>query len=111
MSWARSCLVVYAALAVAFSPEHPWKLMLALYLVGIVLGTLVGLVLKRTLLPRHSGTLHYGVAAVSPAASASFLRHAFENLSLPSAAGKFIVPMMLVLGILTASMCMGTRAK
>ena len=96
-------LPVYAAFAVAFSPEHPWKLMLALYLVGIVLGTLVGLVLKRTL---FRGTPAHFIMELPPyhlPRPRHFLRHAFENLvGFLWRAGKFIVPMMLVLGILNS---------
>ena len=96
-------LPVYAAFAVAFSPEHPWKLMLALYLVGIVLGTLVGLVLKRTL---FRGTPAHFIMELPPyhlPRPRHFLRHAFDNLvGFLWRAGKFIVPMMLVLGILNS---------
>ena len=96
-------LPVYAAFAVAFSPEHPWKLMLALYLVGIVLGTLVGLVLKRTL---FRGTPAHFIMELPPyhlPRPRHFLRHAGENLvGFLWRAGKFIVPMMLVLGLLNS---------
>ena len=96
-------LPVYAAFAVAFSPEHPWKLMLALYLVGIVLGTLVGLVLKRTL---FRGTPAHFIMELPPyhlPRPRHFLRHAVENLvGFLWRAGKFIVPMMLVLGLLNS---------
>ncbi len=96
-------LPVYAAFAVAFSPAAPWKLMLALYLVGIVLGTLVGLVLKRTL---FRGTPAHFIMELPPyhlPRPRHFLRHAFENLvGFLWRAGKFIVPMMLVLGLLNS---------
>ena len=96
-------LPVYAAFAVAFSPEAPWKLMLALYLVGIVLGTLVGLVLKRTL---FRGTPAHFIMELPPyhlPRPRHFLRHALENLvGFLWRAGKFIVPMMLVLGLLNS---------
>jgi ferrous iron transport protein B len=42
-------LPVYAAFAVAFSPESPGKMMLMLYLAGIVLGVATSLLLKKTL--------------------------------------------------------------
>ena len=96
-------LPVYAAFAVAFSPEHPWKLMLALYLVGIVLGTLVGFVLKKTL---FRGTPAHFIMELPPyhlPRPRHFLRHAFENLfGFLWRAGKFIVPAMLVLGLLNS---------
>ena len=96
-------LPVYAAFAVAFSPEAPWKIMLTLYLVGIVLGTLVGMVLKRTL---FRGTPAHFIMELPPyhlPRPRHFLRHAFENLvGFLWRAGKFIVPMMLVLGLLNS---------
>ena len=96
-------LPVYAAFAVAFSPEHPWKLMLALYLVGIVLGTLVGFVLKKTL---FRGTPAHFIMELPPyhlPRPRHFLRHAFENLfGFLWRAGKFIVPAMLVMGLLNS---------
>ena len=94
-------LPVYAAFAVAFSPEHPWKLMLALYLVGIVLGTVVGFVLKKTL---FRGAPAHFIMELPPyhlPRPRHFLRHASENLfGFLWRAGKFIVPMMIVLGLL-----------
>ena len=96
-------LPVYAAFAVAFSPAAPWKMMLALYLVGIVLGTLVGFVLKKTL---FRGTPAHFIMELPPyhlPRPHHFLRHAFENLfGFLWRAGKFIVPMMLVLGLLNS---------
>ena len=96
-------LPVYAAFAVAFSPEAPWKLMLALYLVGIVLGTLVGFVLKKTL---FRGTPAHFIMELPPyhlPRPRHFLRHALENLvGFLWRAGKFIVPMMLLLGLLNS---------
>ena len=76
-------LPVYAAFAVAFSPEHPWKLMLALYLVGIVLGTLVGLVLKRTL---FRGTPAHFIMELPPSSWRQATVHrtvAFDCSNLP----------------------------
>ena len=96
-------LPVYAAFAVAFSPEAPWKLMLALYLVGIVLGMIVGFILKKTL---FRGTPAHFIMELPPyhlPRPRHFLRHAFENLfGFLWRAGKFIVPAMLVLGLLNS---------
>ena len=96
-------LPVYAAFAVAFSPEAPWKMMLALYLVGIVLGTLVGFVLKKTLFRGTPAHFIMELPPYHPPRPRHFLRHAFENLvGFLWRAGKFIVPMMLVLGLLNS---------
>jgi len=96
-------LPVYAAFAVAFSPEAPWKLMLALYLVGIALGTLVGFVLKRTLFRGEPAHFIMELPPYHLPRPKHFLRHAGENLfGFLWRAGKFIVPMMLVLGLLNS---------
>jgi len=96
-------LPVYAAFAVAFSPEAPWRLMLALYLIGIILGTLVGFILKKTL---FRGTPAHFIMELPPyhlPRPKHFLRHAGENLvGFLWRAGKFIVPMMLVLGLMNS---------
>ncbi len=96
-------LPVYAAFAVAFSPEAPWKLMLSLYLVGIVLGTAVGFILKKTLFRGTPAHFIMELPPYHPPRPRHFLRHALENLvGFLWRAGKFIVPMMLVLGLLNS---------
>ena len=96
-------LPVYAAFAVAFSPVAPWKLLLALYLVGIFLGTLVGLVLKKTLFRGEPAHFIMELPPYHLPRPRHFLRHAGENLvGFLWRAGKFIVPMMLVLGLLNS---------
>jgi len=96
-------LPVYAAFAVAFSPDAPWKLLLTLYLVGVALGSFVGLILKKTL---FQGTPAHFIMELPPyhlPRPRHFLRHAWENLvGFLWRAGKFIVPMMLVLGLLNS---------
>lgn len=96
-------LPVYAAFAAAFSPENPARLIFALYLAGLILGVLTGLILKRTLFqgepvhfimelpPYHLPRLNH------------ILFHTWERLAgFLFRAGKFIVPMMLVLGLLNS---------
>ena len=94
-------LPVYAAFAVAFSPEHPWRMMVSLYLVGIVLGTLTGFALKKTLF--HGEPAHF-IMELPPyhlPRLKHILLHTWERLwGFLWRAGKFIVPAMLVLGLL-----------
>ena len=94
-------LPVYAAFAVAFAPEHPWKMMVALYLVGIGLGTLTGFALKKTLF--HGEPAHF-IMELPPyhlPRLKHILLHTWERLwGFLWRAGKFIVPAMLVLGLL-----------
>ena len=96
-------LPVYAAFAVAFSPEAPWKLLLALYLVGIVLGTLVGFALKKTL---FLGTPAHFIMELPPyhlPRPKHILHHTWELLTgFLFRAGRFIIPMMLILGLLNS---------
>ena len=96
-------LPVFAAFAVAFSPDAPWKLLLALYLVGVGLGTLVGLVLKKTLFRGEPAHFIMELPPYHLPRPRHFLRHAGENLvGFLWRAGRFIVPMMLVLGLLNS---------
>jgi len=96
-------LPVYAAFAVAFAPEAPWKILLSLYLVGVLLGTLVGFALKKTL---FRGTPAHFIMELPPyhlPRPRHILRHSWENLmGFLWRAGKFIVPMMFLLGLLNS---------
>ena len=94
-------LPVYAAFAVVFSPEHPWRMMTALYLVGVLLGTLSGLALKRTLFRGEPAHFIMELPPYHLPRLKHILLHTWERLwGFLWRAGKFIVPMMLVLGIL-----------
>ena len=94
-------LPVYAAFAVAFSPEAPWRMMVSLYLVGIVLGTVTGLVLKRTLFRGEPAHFIMELPPYHLPRLKHILLHTWERLwGFLWRAGKFIVPMMLVLGLL-----------
>ena len=94
-------LPVYAAFAAVFAPEAPWKMMTALYLVGILLGTLSGLALKRTLFRGEPAHFIMELPPYHLPRSKHILLHTWERLwGFLWRAGKFIVPMMLVLGIL-----------
>ena len=94
-------LPVYAAFAVAFSPQSPWRMMVALYLAGVLIGTLSGLVLKRTL---FCGEPTHFIMELPPyhlPRLKHILLHTWERLwGFLWRAGKFIVPVMLVLGLL-----------
>ena len=101
-------LPVYAAFAVAFSPEHSWKMMVALYLVGIVLGTLTGFALKKTLFRGEPAHFIMELPPYHLPRLKHILLHTWERLwGFLWRAGKFIVPAMLVLGLLN----MGGESK
>ena len=94
-------LPVYAAFGVAFCPEAPGKLMLALYLAGMVLGILSGLALKRTLFAGEPAHFIMELPPYHLPRPTHILLHTWERLSsFLFRAGKLIVPMMLVLGVL-----------
>ena len=101
-------LPVYAAFAVAFSPDHPWRMMVALYLVGIVLGTLTGFALKKTLFRGEPAHFIMELPPYHLPRLKHILLHTWERLwGFLWRAGKFIVPAMLVLGLLN----MGGESK
>ena len=94
-------LPVYAAFGVAFCPEAPGKLMLALYLAGMALGILSGLALKRTLFTGEPAHFIMELPPYHLPRPKHILLHTWERLSsFLFRAGKLIVPMMLVLGVL-----------
>ena len=94
-------LPVYAAFCVAFSPETPGRLMLALYLAGMVLGILSGIVLKKTLFMGEPAHFIMELPPYHLPRPKHILLHTWERLSsFLFRAGKLIVPMMLVLGVL-----------
>ena len=96
-------LPVYAAFAVAFAPEAPWKMMLALYLTGIVIGTVTGWLLKKTLFRGEPAHFIMELPPYHLPRPKHILRHTWERLwGFIWRAGKFIVPMMLVLGLMNS---------
>ncbi len=96
-------LPVYAAFAVAFAPEAPWKMMVALYLSGVVLGTLSGLALKRTLFRGEPAHFIMELPPYHCPRPKHILLHTWERLTgFLLRAGKYIVPMMLALGLLNS---------
>ena len=94
-------LPVFAAFAVAFAPEAPWKMMVALYLAGIALGTLSGIALKKTLFRGEPAHFIMELPPYHLPRPKHILLHTWERLwGFLWRAGKFIVPMMLLLGVL-----------
>jgi ferrous iron transport protein B len=87
--------------AAAFFPQNPGKLVFYIYITGIVLGIVTGLILKHTLF--QGEPTHFIMELPPyhlPRARHIFL-HTWERLKIFIwRAGKFIVPMVLVLGIL-----------
>ena len=94
-------LPIWVLFAAAFFPQNPGKLVFYIYITGIVLGIVTGLILKHTLF--QGEPTHFIMELPPyhlPRARHIFL-HTWERLKIFIwRAGKFIVPMVLVLGIL-----------
>ena len=94
-------LPIWVLFAAAFFPQNPGKLVFYIYVTGIVLGIVTGLILKHTLF--QGEPTHFIMELPPyhlPRARHIFL-HTWERLKIFIwRAGKFIVPMVLVLGIL-----------
>ena len=94
-------LPIWVLFAAAFFPQNPGKLVFCIYVTGIVLGIVTGLILKHTLF--QGEPTHFIMELPPyhlPRARHIFL-HTWERLKIFIwRAGKFIVPMVLVLGIL-----------
>ena len=94
-------LPIWVLFAAAFFPQNPGKLVFFIYITGIVLGIITGLILKHTLF--QGEPTHFIMELPPyhlPRARHIFL-HTWERLKIFIwRAGKFIVPMVLVLGIL-----------
>ena len=94
---------VYAAFAVAFCPESPGRLLLMLYLTGVALGVLTGLALKKTLFRGEPAHFIMELPPYHCPRLKHILLHTWERLTgFLWRAGRFIVPMMLVMGLLNS---------
>lgn len=94
-------LPVFAAFAAVFSPEHPGKMMLALYFSGIAIGIVSGLLLKKTLFRGEPAHFIMELPPYHLPRFRHFIFHTWERLTgFIFRAGKFIVPMMFALGLL-----------
>lgn len=105
-------LPIWVLFAAAFFPSNPGRLVFAIYLTGIVLGVVTGLVLKQTLF--HGEPTHF-IMELPPyhcPRPKHILLHTWERLQVfILRAGKFIVPMVLVLGLLNSIGTDGTIGK
>ena len=94
-------LPIWVLFAAAFFPQNPGRLVFFIYITGIALGIVTGLILKHTLF--QGEPTHFIMELPPyhlPRARHIFL-HTWERLGIFIwRAGKFIVPMVLVLGLL-----------
>ena len=96
-------LPVWVLFAAAFFPENPGKLVFFIYLTGIILGVVTGLVLKHTLFQGEPTHFIMELPPYHMPRARHIFLHTWERLKIFIwRAGKFIVPMVLVLGMLNA---------
>ncbi len=96
-------LPVYALFAVVFFPHNGQNVVFSLYLVGILMAVLTGLVMKYTLLPGQSSPFVMELPRYHVPNIQGILLHTWDRLkSFVIKAGKTIVLMVTVLGVLNS---------
>lgn len=96
-------LPVYALFAAAFFPVGGQNIVFGLYLIGIAVAVITGLVLKNTILKGHTAPFVMELPPYHiPTAKGVLLRTWDRTKSFVFRAGKIIVPMVLVLNVLNA---------
>ena len=94
-------LPIWVLFGAAFFPQNPGKLIFLIYVTGIVLGITTGLVLKHTLFQGEPTHFIMELPPYHRPRLQHILLHTWERLKIFIwRAGKFIVPMILVLGVL-----------
>ncbi len=94
-------LPVWVLFSVAFFPENPGKMIFMIYISGIIIGIVTGLLLKHTLFQGEPTHFIMELPPYHLPRPKHILLHTWERLKIFIwRAGKFIVPMVLVLGVL-----------
>jgi ferrous iron transport protein B len=94
-------LPVWVLFAAAFFPQNPGKLVFIIYITGIVLGVVTGLILKHTLFQGEPTHFIMELPPYHMPRVRHIFLHTWERLKIFIwRAGKLIVPMVLVLGML-----------
>jgi ferrous iron transport protein B len=106
MSPFMSCgarLAIYTLFVAAFFPDNGHNIVFLLYLTGILMATITGLLLKKTLLKGESSPLILELPSYHFPQLQALLRHAGQRLQrFIFKAGKLIVPLCLIIGMLNA---------
>ena len=96
-------LPVWVLFSVAFWPENPGKMIFIIYITGIVIGIITGLLLKNTLFQGEPTHFIMELPPYHMPRPKHIFLHTWERLKIFIwRAGKFIVPMVLVLGVLNS---------
>ena len=94
-------LPIWVLFAAAFFPQNPGRLVFYIYMTGIVLGIVTGLILKHTLFQGEPTHFIMELPPYHMPRARHIFLHTWERLSIFIwRAGKFIVPMVLALGLL-----------
>ncbi|MFO7536351.1 MAG: ferrous iron transport protein B [Kiritimatiellia bacterium] len=96
-------LPVYTLFAVAFFPRHGNQVVFALYLIGILMAILTGLLLQKTILRGEPSSFVMELPPYQVPDAGAVLRHVWENLkSFVVRGGKVIVLSVMALSLLNA---------
>ena len=94
-------LPIWVLFGAAFFPENPGRLVFMIYITGILLGVTTGLLLKQTLFQGEPTHFIMELPPYHCPRPKHIFLHTWERLKIFIwRAGKFIVPMVLVLGVL-----------
>jgi len=105
-------LPIWVLFGAAFFPQNPGKLIFLIYVTGIVLGIATGLLLKQTLFQGEPTHFIMELPPYHCPRPKHILLHTWERLNIFIwRAGKFIVPMVLVLGVLNTVGTDGSLGK
>ncbi len=106
MSPFMSCgarLAIYTLFVAAFFPENGHNIVFLLYITGILMAAVTGLLLKKTLLKGEPSPLILELPSYHFPQPKTLLRHAGQRLQrFIFKAGKLIVPLCLIIGMLNA---------
>lgn len=96
-------LPVYALFAAAFFPANGQNLVFGLYLIGIIVAILTGLIMKRTLLPGESAGFMMELPPYHMPTLKGILLRTWDRVKLfIKEAGKIIIVMVLALNVLNS---------
>lgn len=96
-------LPIYALFAAAFFPQHAITLIFSLYLIGIIVALISGLLVKNRLLPGESSPFFIELPTYHMPTLRNILLHTWHRLSdFIWGAGRIIVPMVLILNVLNS---------
>lgn len=112
MSPFMSCgarLAIYAVFTAAFFPVGGQNIVFALYLIGIVMAMLTGLVLRKTVLQGEPAPLVMELPPYHMPHGKTVLRHTWQRLKgFVMRAGKLIIPVCVLIGLLNTINIDGT---